>query len=153
MYIEQNAKIEVKTVDGKRVALPARWFYQRMHSDGCQYWDWRNGEPLSLVAAGEVELISAQTNYSPAVGTNLVVHLDPAADYGCFPNTAIAGSAVKKGTPLHGLHGMYVVQGIAKATVAAYRTNATTVDTVFVWGCNDERTRDRAVGRHPATRP
>lgn len=146
MYIEQSAKLQVVTVEGKRVMLPARWFYRRMQQDGCRYYDDRTGDLLSLLDAGEVELLSAQTNYAPASGDNLIVYLDPAVDYQRYPGDAIAGAAVKKGTPLHGLSGMYVVQGVARATVKAYRTNASTVDTVYVWGCKHERPRNGTVG-------
>lgn len=130
MLIAQTSKIEVVNATGKESYLPVA-FYRRMMAAGSTYTDPGTGEAIQIVDAGEVEMISVTTNYSPAVGLQHATHLDPSARYCLFAGGVIAGRDVRKDTQLLGRSGMYVVQAASKVTIQAYRINVSAVDTVY----------------------
>lgn len=129
MLIAQTSKIELRNQTGKVSYLPAA-FYLRMMAAGSTYTDPVTGTPIQLAIAGEAELLSVTTNYSPAVGLQHSTHLDPDGFYCLFAGGLIAGKDVRKDTQLLGCYGMYVAQAVSKVTVMVYRTNASAVDSV-----------------------
>lgn len=141
MLVSTESKISLINVWGKTSQLHAS-FYLRQSQHGSMYRDAYTGEPVAITDVGNVELVSIQTNYSPAVSDHHIAYIDPSAKLLTWGDSSIVvAGKLKRGEQLMGEAGMYVVEKVSRVVVPAIKIGVVVSDGLFTEWFKDKDER------------
>lgn len=119
---------------GKQINLPVDYLCRALR-DGRQL-STLDGRPLTVESLGYRQLVTVKTNYSSwhelTVGEETALQRWP-------DGTEVVAAGSCKDRQLLGTYGMYVVTGIRRTVVDAYRCNAATIGGIYVGQANRRR--------------